>query len=179
MAVRAGPKTSKVETCRHWAKGWCMRVDACRFAHRQPLVPQGVPHDLLLILQATARMGALSLHRSQHHEMLMRDVVERAKGGGLPAVEYAVARGSKTVWALALPCGMEALLTPFLVVPWREMVTLQEGNLGWVCMWHTYPAGMDPHGWQAKAAVTYKSWSLPTAPGTCVKAKLRPGGPSR
>ena len=54
----------------------------------------------------------------------MRDVVERAEGGGHPAVGYAVARGSKTVWAVALPCGMAALLTPFPVVPWRDMVTL-------------------------------------------------------
>ena len=26
-------KTGEVETCRHRAKGWCMRADACRFAH--------------------------------------------------------------------------------------------------------------------------------------------------
>ena len=31
VADRAGPKTGEVETCRHWAKGWCMRADACRF----------------------------------------------------------------------------------------------------------------------------------------------------
>ena len=67
---------------------------------------------------------------------------------------------------MALPCGMAALLTPFPVVPWRDMVTIQEANLGWVCTWHTHPAGMDPHEWQAKAAGTYMSWSLPTAPGT-------------
>ena len=28
-ADKAGPKTREVETCRHWAKGWCMRADAC------------------------------------------------------------------------------------------------------------------------------------------------------
>ena len=61
---------------------------------------------------------------------------------------------------------MAALLTPFPVLPWRDVVTLQEANLGWVCTWHTHPAGMDPHGWQAKAVVTYLSWSLRTAPGT-------------
>ena len=33
VADKAGPKTGEVETCRHWAKGWCMRADACRFAH--------------------------------------------------------------------------------------------------------------------------------------------------
>ena len=50
------------------------------------------------------------------------------------------------MWAVALPCGMAALRTPFPVVPWRDMVTLQEAYLGWVCTWHTYPPGMDPHG---------------------------------
>ena len=47
VADNAGPKTGEVETCRHWAKGWCMRADACRFAHPQPPVPRGVPQDLL------------------------------------------------------------------------------------------------------------------------------------
>ena len=77
-----------------------------------------------------------------------------------------MASGGRTEWAVALPCGMAALLTPFPVVPWRDMVTIQEANLGWVCTWHTHPASMDPHEWQAKAVVTYLSWSLPTAPGT-------------
>ena len=54
----------EAETCRHWAKGWCMRADACRYAHPQPPVPQGVPQDVLLILQAIARVGALSLSRA-------------------------------------------------------------------------------------------------------------------
>ena len=31
---------------------------------------------------------------------------------------YAVACEGRTEWAVALPCGMAALLTPFLVVPW-------------------------------------------------------------
>ena len=57
VADKAGPKTGEVETCRHWAKGWCMRADACRCAHPQPPVPQGVTQDLLLILQAMARVG--------------------------------------------------------------------------------------------------------------------------
>ena len=39
VADKAGPKTGEVETCRHWAKGWCMRADACRYAHPQPPVP--------------------------------------------------------------------------------------------------------------------------------------------
>ena len=42
VADRAGPKMGEVETCRHWAKGWCMRADACRYAHPQPPLPQGV-----------------------------------------------------------------------------------------------------------------------------------------
>ena len=83
---KAGPKTGEVETCRHWAKGWCMRADACRFAHPQPPVPPGVPQELLLILQAMARVGALSLDRSQSHGRghgtLLRDVVVKAQGGG-------------------------------------------------------------------------------------------------
>ena len=59
-----------------------MRADASRYAHPQPPVPQGVPQDLLLILQAIARVGALNLSRARSHEMLMREVVERAQGGG-------------------------------------------------------------------------------------------------
>ena len=169
VADKAGPKTGEVETCRHWAKGWCMRAHACRFAHPQPLVPRGVPQELLLILQAMARVGPLSLDRSQSrgrgHGTLLREVVVRAQGGGLPAVGYAVESGGLTEWAVALPCGMAALLTPFPVVPWRDMVTVQEANLGWVCTWHTHPAGMDPREWQAKAVMTYLSWSLPAAPG--------------
>ena len=166
VADKAGPKTGEVETCRHWAKGWCMPADACRYAHPQPRVPQGVPRDLLLILQAMARVGALSLSRAQSHGTLMREVVEKARGGGLPAVGHAVACEGRTQWALALPCGMAALLTPFPVVPWRDMVAIQMANLGWVCTWHTHPAGMDPREWQAKGVVTYLSWSLPTALGT-------------
>ena len=64
VADKAGPKTEEVETCKHWAKGWCMRADACRFAHPQPPVPQGVPQDLLPNVQAIFRVGALTLHRS-------------------------------------------------------------------------------------------------------------------
>ena len=82
VADRARPKRGEVETCRHWPKGWCMRADACRYAHPQPPVPQGVHHDLLVILQAMARVGALSLSRAQSHGTLMPEVVERAQGGG-------------------------------------------------------------------------------------------------
>ena len=170
---KAGPKTGEVETCRHWAKGWCMRADACRYAHPQPPMPRGVPQDLLLMLQAMARVGALSLNRSQSvsrsHGTLLREVVAKAQGGGLPAVGYAVECGGLTEWAVALPCGMAALLTPFPVIPWRDMVTVQEANLGWVCTWHTHPAGMDPREWQAKAVMTYLSWSLPAAPSAWVQ----------
>ena len=143
-----------------------MRADACRYAHPQPPVPQGVPEDLLLILQAMGRVGALSLNRAQSHGTLVRDVVGRAQGGGLPAVGYAVTCDGRTEWAVALPCGMAPLLSPFPVVPWRDMVPIQEANLGWVCAWHAHPAGMDPREWQAKAVVTCLSSSLPTAPGT-------------
>ena len=80
-------------------------------------------------------MGALSLHCSKHHETLLREVVETAQGAGLPAVGYAVAHGGRTMWAVVLPCGMAALLTPFTVVPWRDMATLQEASLGWVCIY--------------------------------------------
>ena len=75
-------------------------------------------------------MGGLVLSRTQRHETLMRVVVERVQGGGLPAVGYAVAWGGRTVWAVALPCGMAALLTSFQVVPWRDMVTLHEAKPG-------------------------------------------------
>ena len=112
---------------------------------------QGLPQDLLPILQAMGRVGALSLSQSQSlsrsHGMLMREVVEKAQGGGLPAVGYAVACEGRTEWAVALPCGMAALLTPFAAVPWRDMVAVQEVNLGRVCTWHTHPAGMDPREW--------------------------------
>ena len=77
----------EVETCRHWAKGWCMQTDACRYAHPQLPVPQGVAQDLLVILQAIACVGALRVSRVASHETLMREVVEEAQGGGgLPAV---------------------------------------------------------------------------------------------
>ena len=169
VADKAERKTGEVETCRHWAKGWCMRADACPYAQLQPPVPREVPQDLLLILQAMARVGALSLDRSQSlsrgHGTLLREMVAKAQGGGLPAVEYAVECGGLTEWAVALPCGMAALLTPSPVVPWRDMVTVQEANLGWVCTWYTHPAGMDPREWQAKAVMTYLFWSLPAAPG--------------
>ena len=146
-----------------------MGTDACRFAHPQPPLPRGVPQELLLILQAMARVGALSLDRSQGlgwgHGTLLQEVVVKAQGGGVPAVGYAVESRGLTEWAVALPCGMAALLTPFPVVPWRDMVTVQEANPGWLCTWHTHPAGMDPREWQAKAVMTYLSWSLPAAPG--------------
>ena len=169
VADKAGPKMGEVKTCSHWAKGWCMRADACRYAHPEPPVTRGVPQELLLILQAMARVGALSLDHSQSHgrghRTLLQKMVVKAQGGGLPAVGYAVKSGGLTEWAVALPCGMAALLTPFPVVPWRDMVTVQEANLGWVCTWHTHPAGMDPRQWQAKAVMTYLSWSLSAAPG--------------
>ena len=154
VADKVGPKTGEVETCKHWAKGWCMRADACRYAHPKRPVPQGVPKDLFLILEAMARVGALSLNRSQSLSLsygtLMREVVAKAEGGGLRAVGYEVACEGRTEWEVALPCGMAALLTPFPVVPWRDMVAIQEANLGWVCTWHTHPAGMDSREWRLR-----------------------------
>ena len=82
VADKAEPKTGEVETCRHYAKGWYLRAHACRFAHPQPPLPQGVPQDLLLLLQAIARVGALNPRRSDHHDKLLLDVVEAAEGGG-------------------------------------------------------------------------------------------------
>ena len=78
---------------------------------------------------------------------LQGDVVEKAQGAWLQAVGYVVAHRSKIVWAVALPCVVAALLTPFPVVPWRDMALLQEASLGRVCTWHTHPAGMDPQRW--------------------------------
>ena len=64
---------------------------------------------------------------------------------------------------MTLPCGMAALLlTLFPVVPWRDMVSLQEATPWWPCTWHTHPAGMDPQQWQARAMVSYLSWVLLT-----------------
>ena len=40
----------------------------------------------------------------------------------------------RTEWAVALPCGMAALLTLFAVVRRRDIVAIQEANLGWVCV---------------------------------------------
>ena len=115
VADKAVLKVREVETCRHWAKEWCMRADACRFAHPQPPVPRGVPQELLLILQAMALVGALSLDRSQDHGRghgtLLREVVVKAQGGGLPAVGCAVESGGLTEWAVALalrPCSLRS-----------------------------------------------------------------------
>ena len=106
MADRAGPKTGEVETCRHWAKGWCMRADACRFAHPQPPVPRGVPQELLLILQAMARVGALSLDRSQGHSRGHRTLLQEV-------VVKALVRGSTR-----------------LVEPFRGVKATKSGGLG-------------------------------------------------
>ena len=45
VADKAGPKTGGVKTCRHWAKGWCMRADACQYAHLQLPVPREYPRN--------------------------------------------------------------------------------------------------------------------------------------
>ena len=80
-----------------------MRADACRFAHPQPPVPSGVHHDLLMVLQTVARVGAIRHNRSARQEELLRDVMEAAQSGGLPAVRHAVAHAGRVVWAVALP----------------------------------------------------------------------------
>ena len=74
---------------------------------------------------------------------------------------YVVAHAGRVVWAVALPCGMAALLTMFPLVQWRDMVSLQEATLGWVCTWHPHLAPMDPQQWQARAVVTYLSGRCP------------------
>ena len=58
-------------------------------------VPQGVPQALRLILRTIAPMGALLLGRSYRHEEQLRDVVEAAHGGAVPAVGYAVAHAGR------------------------------------------------------------------------------------
>ena len=63
VADEAGPKTGGGGGGNLQALG--QGGGACRYAHPEPPVPQGVPQDLLLILQAMARVGALSLSRSQ------------------------------------------------------------------------------------------------------------------
>ena len=95
VAERAQPKAGGMDTCRHWGKGLCMRADACRFAHPQPPVPSGVHHDLPLLLETIARVGAIRLSRSSRQEELLRDVMEAAQSGGLPAVGYAFAHAGK------------------------------------------------------------------------------------
>ena len=142
VADRARPKAGEAETCKQWATWWCMFADVCRFARPQPRVPQGLPKALLLVLRTIARVGALRLSRSDRREELLCDVVEAEHGGGLPAVGYAVGNAGRVVWAVALPCGMAALHTPFPGVPWRDTMSLQEASLGWVCTWHTHLAGM-------------------------------------
>ena len=87
-------------------------------------MPWQVPQDLLLVLGTIARVGALCLSHSDRQEELLRDVVEAAQRQGLLAVGNVVAGAGRDVWAVALPCGMAALLTPFLVVPWRDMMSL-------------------------------------------------------
>ena len=109
------------------------------------------------VVRAVEPKVPLPLSRSNRHEGLLRDSVEGAHSAGLPAVGYAVAHAGRVVWAVALPCSVVALLTPFPVVPWGDMVSLKEASLGSVCTWHTHLAGMDPHRWQDCAVVTYLS----------------------
>ena len=125
VADKAGPKTGEVETCRHWAKGWCMRADACRYAHPQPPVPQGVPKDPPSHGSCGGPQPEPEPEPQPEPRDAVRDVVAKAQGGGLPTVGYAVACEGRTEWAVALPCGMAALLTPFSVVPWRDMVAVE------------------------------------------------------
>ena len=113
------------------------------------------------VYETIARVGAILLHRSARQEELLRDVMQATQSGGLPAVGYAVTHEGRVMWALALPCGIATLLTPFPVVPWRNMASFQEVTLGWVCTRHTHPASMNPQPWQARAMVSYLSRALP------------------
>ena len=90
VAERAQPNARGTATCRHWARGWCMRADV-------PLCPPsapgavGVHQDLLLVLETIARVGAIRLNCCAHQEGRLHDVVEAVPSGGLPAVGYTVA----------------------------------------------------------------------------------------
>ena len=57
-------------------------------------------------------------------------MVQAAKSGGLSTVGYAVADAGRVVCAVALPCVVAALLTPFPVVPWKGHGVLKEASLG-------------------------------------------------
>ena len=85
-----------------------------------------------MVAETIARVGAIRLYRSARQEELLRDVMETAQSGALPAVGYVVTHTGRVVWAMALLCGMVVLLTPFPVVPWRDVVSIQEATLGWV-----------------------------------------------
>ena len=52
-----------------------------------------------------------------------------------------------------------------IFLPFFTFYTVRPSTM---CTWHTHPAGMDPREWQAKAVMTYLSWSLPAAPGAVV-----------
>ena len=65
------------------------------------------------------RAGTIQATRSTHYAELLRDVVEGAHDGWPPAVGDAVAHASEVVQAVALPCGMATLFTPFPVVSRR------------------------------------------------------------
>ena len=49
-----------------------MQADACRFAHPQPPVPQGVPQDLLLILGTIAGVGVPGQRQQVSHSVIPR-----------------------------------------------------------------------------------------------------------
>ena len=95
-----------------------------------------------LALQTVPSVDGLRLARSERYVDLLRNMVEAAHCGGLPAVGYAPASAGKVMWALVLACGMTGRLIPFPAVSWREMF-LQEACVGWLCTWHTPLGGID------------------------------------
>ena len=65
-----------------------------------------------MVLETVARVGSLRLNRSARQEELLRYVMQAAQGGGLPTAGYDVAHAGGVVWAVVLPCRMEALPDP-------------------------------------------------------------------
>ena len=69
------------------------------------------------------RVGVLRFSRSDRPDDLLRDVVEAAQGGRLPAVGYAFNHAGRGVWTVVLRFRTAALLNPSPVVLWRNMVS--------------------------------------------------------
>ena len=124
VADRAPPKAREAETYPHRAKGCYMRADTCHFA---PLNTQchgeylrtccwSSGQSLVWVPSASATRTA---RRSCCATWWRRHKVKGYWGGG-----NVVAGAGRDVWAVALLCGMADWLTPFLVVQWRDMMSL-------------------------------------------------------